>query len=104
MISFNPILNCFIASTVHSSRAICLGIKQEIYPRAGAYLVELQVGVERDVLVERVLLHLGDEVPGHGEEQEAVAEGECGGRAAGDGDAHAHHVAQVEVLGQVRVD
>ena len=55
-------------------------------------------------LVQRVLLHLGDEVPAHGEEEEAVVEGERGGGPARDGDADAHHVAEVEVLRHERVD
>ena len=65
---------------------------------AGADLVELDVRVERDVLVQRVLLHLRDQVPRHGEEEEAEVEGETGGGASRDGDADAHDVAQVEVL------
>ena len=71
---------------------------------AGHDLVEWQVGVQRDVLVQAVLLELGDEVPGHGEEEEAVAEGERGRRSSRDGDADSHHVTQVQMLGHVRVD
>ena len=46
---------------------------------AGADLVELEAGVEGDVLVQGQLLHLGDQVLGHGQQEEAVAEGEGGG-------------------------
>ena len=56
-----------------------------------------------NVLVERALLELGEEVPGHGEEEDGVVEGEGGGATPGDGDAHAHDVAQIRVLGHERV-
>ena len=65
----------------------------------GTDLVELEAGVQRDVLVEGELLHLGDEVLGDGEEEEAVAEGEGGGGAPADGHAHPHDLPQVRVLG-----
>jgi hypothetical protein len=38
---------------------------------AGADLVKLEMRVERDVLMQRVLLHLGDEVAGHSQEEQA---------------------------------
>ena len=57
--------------------------------------MEDDVGVEGYVLVEGPLLHLSDEVPGDGEQQQAVAEGEGGGRAPGHRDPDTHHVPQV---------
>ena len=42
---------------------------------AGHNLVEDDVGVEGDVLVEGPLLHLGDQVPAHSQQEETVAEG-----------------------------
>ena len=57
--------------------------------------MEDDVGVEGYVLVEGPLLHLGDEVPGDGEQQQAVAEGEGGGRAPGHRYPDTHHVPQV---------
>ena len=48
---------------------------------AGTDLVELEVGVEGDVLVEGELLQLGDQILTDGEEEEAVAEGEGVGGA-----------------------
>ena len=71
--------------------------------RQGADLVKLNVGVQRDVLLNGKLLQLGQEVPGHGQQQQTVAEGERGGRSSGDGDAHAHDVAQIRVFGHERV-
>ncbi|KAJ8868063.1 hypothetical protein PR048_031872 [Dryococelus australis] len=58
---------------------------------ASGDLVELYVGVQRYVLLDRELLQLG-------EQQQAVAEGERGGRASRDRYAHAHDVPQVRVL------
>ncbi|CAN7998629.1 unnamed protein product, partial [Ixodes pacificus] len=69
----------------------------------GDDLVELDVRVERDVLLERELSDLGDQVAAHGEQQQGVAERQRGGRAPRDGDADAHHVPQVHVLRHVRV-
>ena len=71
---------------------------------AGADLVELNVGVQGDVLVQRHLLHLGDQVPAHGQQQEAVAERQGGRRTASEGDTHTHHVTKVKVLSHKRVD
>ena len=65
----------------------------------GADLVELEVGVEGDVLVQGHRLQLRDQVLGHRQQQQAVAEGEGAGRAPGDGDAQAHDLPQVRVLG-----
>jgi hypothetical protein len=48
---------------------------------AGADFVELEVGVEGDVLVKGELLQLGDQILTDGEEEEAVAEGEGVGSA-----------------------
>nr|CAD7199333.1 unnamed protein product [Timema douglasi] len=66
-------------------------------------LVELDVGVQGDVLLHGELLQLGQQVPRHGQQEEAVAEREGGRGASGDGDTHAHDVAQVRVLGHERV-
>ena len=65
---------------------------------AGADLVELQAGVERDVLVQRHLLHPGHQVLTDGHQEEAVAEGEGVGRPSTDGDAQPHDLTQVGVL------
>jgi len=71
--------------------------------RQGANLVELQVRVQGDVLVQRVLLHFGDEIPRHCQEEKAVAEREAGRGPSGDGDSSAHHVTQVQMLGQLGI-
>lgn len=66
--------------------------------RAGDDLVELDVRVEGDVLLGRELLELGQGVAAHGQQQEAVAEGQGRRRAPGYRYAHAHYVPQVRVL------
>ena len=71
--------------------------------RQGADLVERNVGVERDELLDGELFEFGERVARHGEQQEGVAERHGVGRAARDGDADAHDVAQVRVLGHERV-
>lgn len=55
--------------------------------------------VEGNVLLKTEVLKLGHEVPGHGEQKQGVAEGEGSGGAPRDGDAHAHDMPQVGVLG-----
>ena len=65
--------------------------------------MKLQVRVNRNVLVQRTLLELGQQIPGHGEEKDAVVEGECRGATAGHGYSHAHDVTKVGVLRHVRV-
>lgn len=62
-------------------------------------LVELDVRVQRDVLLDGELLQLGQQIARHGEQQQRVAERQGGRRAARDRDAHAHDVTQVRVLG-----
>ena len=71
--------------------------------RQGADLVELDVGVQRDVLLDGVFFEFGQKVARHGQQEETVAEGEGGRRSASDGDADAHDVAQVRVLRHERV-
>ena len=66
---------------------------------AGANLVELNVGVQGDVLVQRHLLHPRHQVLADSQQEEAVAEGEGAGRTSTDGDAEAHDLTQVGVLG-----
>ena len=56
----------------------------------GTDLVELQAGVQRDVLVHRHLLHPRHQVLADSQQEEAVAEGEGAGRTSTDGDAEAH--------------
>ncbi len=51
-----------------------------------------------------MLLHLCDEVPAHGEEEDTVVEGKGGGGASRDGNPHAHDVTQVKMLRHERVD
>lgn len=58
----------------------------------------LDVRVQRNVLLETEVLELGDEVPGHREQKQRVAEGQGSGGAPRDGDAHAHDVSEVGVL------
>ena len=66
-------------------------------------LVELDVGVDGDVLVDRVVFHQRQDVAGHGQQEQGEAEGEGGGRSSGDSDADSHHVAQVGVFCQETV-
>lgn len=66
-------------------------------------LVELDVSVERNVLLDGELLELGEEVTRHGDQQQAVAEGEGSGGPTSHSDTHAHDVPQVCVLCQERV-
>ena len=61
-------------------------------------LVELQAGVQGDVLVQRHLLHPRHQVLADRHQQEAVAEGEGAGRTSTDGDAEPHDLTQVSVL------
>lgn len=61
------------------------------------------MSVERNVLLDGELLELGEEVPRHGDQQQAVAEGEGSGRPTSHSDTHAHDVPQVCVLCQERV-
>ena len=70
---------------------------------AGHDLVELDVGVYRDVLVDRVVLHERQDVAGHCQQEQGVAEGQGGGRPSCDGDPDPHHVAQVGVFRQETV-
>ena len=46
--------------------------------RAGHDLMELDVRVDRQVLLDRVVLHHGQDVAGHGQQEQGVAEGEGG--------------------------
>lgn len=50
--------------------------------------MEIDGGVERDVSVEECLSAQRDEVATHGEEHVGKQEGDGGGRATGDDDAH----------------
>ena len=65
---------------------------------AGHNLVEDDVGVEGDVLVEGPLLHLGDQVPAHSQQEETVAEGERGGCSSCDCYSNTHNVTQVSAI------
>ena len=57
----------------------------------GADLVELEVGVEGDVLVQGHRLQLRDQVLGHREQQKTVAEREGIGGATRDRDSKSHY-------------
>ena len=61
------------------------------------------MGVDRDVLLNAPLLELCKEVPGHAQQQQAVAEGEGGSSPPRDSDPHPHYVPQVRVFGHERV-
>lgn len=67
------------------------------------HFVERYVRVERYVLLYGEVLQLGQQVPGHGQQQQAVAERQRGGRTSGQRYAHAHDVPEVRVLGQKRI-
>ena len=64
----------------------------------GTNLVELQAGVQGDVLVQRHLLHPRHQVLADRHQQEAVAEGEGAGRTSTDGDTEPHDLTQVCVF------
>ena len=66
--------------------------------------MELDVRVERNELLQGHLSDAGDEVPTHGQQEDRVAERQGGRRTASEGDAHAHHVTEVHVLREIRVD
>ena len=71
---------CWLGAQLVEVHHVGDGVDQgEEEGRAGADLVELEAGVQGDVLVQGQLLHLGDQVLGHGQQEEAVAEGEGGG-------------------------
>lgn len=67
------------------------------------HLVERYVRVERYVLLYGEVFQLGQQVPGHGQQQQAVAERERGGRAPGQCYAHTHDVPEVRMFGQKRI-
>ena len=71
--------------------------------RTGRDLVELDVRVDGDVLVDRVVLHERQDVAGHGQQEQGVAERQGGGRPSCDGDPDTHNVAEVGVLRQEAV-
>lgn len=77
--------------------------KREEARGAGDDLVELDVSVERNVLLDGELLELGEEVTRHGDQQQAVAEGEGSSGPTSHSDTHPHDVPQVCVLCQERV-
>lgn len=66
---------------------------------AGGDLVELDMSVQRYVLLDGKLFQLRQQVSGHGEQQDAVAEGQRSCRASRYGDSHAHDVAQICIFG-----
>lgn len=73
-------------------------MKQRLLTAVAELRPYLYVRVEGDVLLQGPLFEACDEVSGHGEQQQAVAEAEGGRRPAGDGDAHSHDVTQVRVF------
>lgn len=71
--------------------------------RARYHFVERYVRVQRYVLLYGEVFELRQQVPGHGEQQQTVSERQRGRGPSGQGDAHAHYVPQVGVLGQKRI-
>lgn len=67
------------------------------------HFVERYVRVQRYVLLYGEVFELGQQVPGHGEQQQTVSERQRGRGPSGQRDAHAHNVPQVGVLGQKRI-
>lgn len=61
--------------------------------------MEIEGGVKRDVSVEEGLPAQRDEVATHGEEHVGKQEGDGGGRAAGEGDAHHRRFREARRLG-----
>lgn len=67
------------------------------------HLVERNVRVERYVLLYGEVLQFGQQISGHGQQQQTVAERQRSGRASGQRYAHAHYVPEIGVFGQKRI-
>ena len=70
---------------------------------AGDNFVELDVWVNRDELVDGELFEFRQQIPAHRQQEDRIAEGQGSSTAAGYGDADAHDVSKVGVLGHERV-
>lgn len=77
--------------------------QREEQSSAGSNFVELNVRVERDVLLDWEFLQFGQKIPRHGEQQQRVTERQGCSRASGDRDANAHDVPQIRVLRHKRI-